>query len=773
MDSDFYKHIVEEMPTGFAYHKIVCNENGNPIDYIFLDLNSAFEKLTGLKKEDIINRNVTDVLPGIEESEFDWIKFYGEVALNGSKKVIEQFSDVLQKWYKVNVYSPEKGYFVTHFIELTKEMSQIYERAEDILLQEKIFTEALLESIPGYLYVYDSTGKLIRWNKKHETMTGYNSEELANMTLDKWFDAEDYVRVAAAVGEVFEKGYGEVEADLIRKDGEKIRILSNGVKLVKDDKIYFTGVGVDVTQQRKDQDTIQANQQFLTEIIENSGTLIYAKDRTGRYELVNKKWEQTTGMTRDFVIGKTDEQLFSATEAAEFRKIDSQVMESGQVVEKEETLINSDEIRYFISIKIPMRGKNNEIKGVCGVSTEITDRKKVEKQLLEAKNKAEDASNAKSQFLANMSHEIRTPLNGITGMMQLLAMTQLTQDQKEYIRLSKVSSDLLLMVINDILDYSKIEAGMMELESTNLNIRKILEDAVGLFSLSAAKKRIEINSQVEATVPENLIGDTFRLRQVFSNIIGNAVKYTDKGHVDIIIEKIDVLENNKIKLQCKVKDTGIGIPDNKKELLFKSFSQIDNSNTRKYGGTGLGLSICKGLINKMNGDLWVESKLGEGSTFYFTFILETDEFNFKQNDLEGSDQDKETSTDTPYILVVEDDELSRIVISRFIKNKGWKVAMAENGKDAIELFQNEEFDAIVTDVQMPLISGFQLTGIIRTMETNKHTPIIAMTAYALKGDKEKCIEAGMDDYISKPIGADEFYSTIQKWLNRNKLGGIT
>jgi signal transduction histidine kinase/CheY-like chemotaxis protein/HPt (histidine-containing phosphotransfer) domain-containing protein len=392
------------------------------------------------------------------------------------------------------------------------------------------------------------------------------------------------------------------------------------------------------------------------------------------------------------------------------------------------------------------------------------------KDLMQAKNAAESASRAKSEFLANMSHEIRTPMNGVLGVADLLLQTALPEKQQQLVRTIRASGKNLLYIINDILDFSKIEAGKLVLESINFDLRELIDGIYDLFSNKASEKGLTLTSKVHDNVLDIVYGDPVRLRQILTNLIGNAIKFTDSGTVHINTELIKQKNDKICVLRFEVCDTGIGLVQEQKEGIFDTFSQADNSTTRKYGGTGLGLTISRQLVELMDGEIAVSSELDRGACFWFTVSLQVPADQEVALSEYQQEQLKIDSNPHQYgcrVLLAEDNITNQIVAEGMIELYGCKVDLAVNGREASQAVRDQQYDLILMDCQMPELDGYSATNEIREFEKQtggSRTPIVALTAHAMDGDRERCLVAGMDDYLSKPLRQAQFQAILEKWL---------
>lgn len=531
---------------------------------------------------------------------------------------------------------------------------------------------------------------------------------------------------------------------------------------------------LEVVERIRAQETLSEERKILRALIDNVPDYMYVKDTDCRFLVANAAVARQMGAkSPEELLGKTDFDFYPRELATTFFEDEQKVIRTGQAeINREESGLDPQgNVSQVLTTQVPLRDKNGKVAGLVGIGHDITQLKKVHAEMQKAREVAEAASRAKSEFLANMSHEIRTPLNGIMGMTDLALETELSREQREYLETVKVSADSLLTVINDILDFSKIEAGKIDLESVDFDVRDSLESALKTLAIRADEKGLELLCEVAPEVPEVARGDNTRLRQVLLNLVGNGIKFTDEGEIAVKVRQ-QAKDEHGLLLHFTVSDTGIGIPENKRDLIFDPFAQADSSTTRKYGGTGLGLTISNRLVHMMGGRIWVESEEGRGSHFHFTVRLQiTDRKEIKV----GSPAPPEVLRGVR-VLVVDDNGTNLRILEGMLKRWEMIPVCVEGGEQAlVELAtaRNERraFGLIVTDMHMPKMDGFELVEHIRERPELSTATIMMLTSAGHRGDAVRCQKLGVSAYLLKPIRQSELREAVAKILGAHEPGG--
>ncbi|MCC5930551.1 MAG: PAS domain S-box protein [Cyclobacteriaceae bacterium] len=839
---------------GYAYHRIILDEKGMPFDYEFLNVNNTFEKITGLKKDYVVGRTVRQSLPGIEKSKFDWIAFYGNIAIDGGEAVLEQYSEHLKRWYKIHVYSSEKGFFTTVFIDDTENRI----KTEEL---EGFFTVNL-----DLLCIADLNGFFIKTNTAWSHILGYSSRELEQRKFLDFVHPEDLTSTLLAMKQLAK---GEDVINFINryraKDGSyryiewrshpKGNLIYAAARDITERYIYqdrldqamrhanmyvweidemglytFIGSGVErvlgykpeeligkvtcfellpegqrtqarrffktifnakapfenykSTYQSKDGRTIwlsisglpvfnsdgslkgyRGTDVDITKLektrLEYESVLNTQKEMICRFKpdttltFVNDAYCRAFGKTREELVGTSFLRLVPFDNHHDIKKHISNIIENNVVVTYEHTAISPDgDIIWQEWTDYVIATENDMVTELQSVGYDITNRKQVQEELRIAKEKAEAASNAKSEFLANMSHEIRTPLNGVIGFTELLKSTQLSAEQKLYVENANTSGHVLLGIINDILDFSKIEAGMLDLDSVKTDIIHLFESSIDIVKHTAGKKNLELLLDLDYSMPRSAVVDPLRLKQILVNLLGNAVKFTEKGEVRLRVRYTDLLEG-KGKFAISVQDTGIGISLSQKEKLFKAFSQADSSTTRQFGGTGLGLIIADKIAKMMGSEINLHTEIGKGSTFYFNIVAETC--------IDTPDKYK-TLEVIHQCLIIDDSRQNSQILTKLLKKWGIECKSCENGFDALKLLNTEgPFDVIICDYIMPYFDGLETISLIRNKISHLADKPVYILLHSVTDDLafyEKCNACTIDYLIAKPVKADDLYNCL-------------
>ncbi|MBA3664931.1 MAG: PAS domain S-box protein [Bacteroidetes bacterium] len=653
---------------------------------------------------------------------------------------------------------------VSIFVELYKKNHELIMQGEymktlnEKLQQQSQYVRGLIEATLDPLITINSEGKITDMNYALTRITGIPREQITGTDFFNYFTKP---KVAKEVyEEIFEKGsIVDYLLTIRHKNGKLTDVLFNG-SVYTDEKGNVLGVVVVARE--------KLLSKYSRSLIEASLDPLITINSEGKITDMNDALSNITGITREKLTGTDFFDYFTDREKA--RQVYEEVFAKSFVVDFPLTIRHKDgkltDVLFNGSVYKDDRGN---VLGVVIVARDITARKKFENDLIDAKRNAErakraaeEAVKAKQQFLSNMSHEIRTPLNAIIGFTKVVLKSELTEKQKEYVSAIKISGDALIVLINDILDLAKVDAGKMSFERIPFKLSASIYAMIHLFETKIHEKNIQLIKKYDNSIPEVLEGDPVRLHQVILNLVSNAVKFTTEGSITITVKRLEE-DDKSATIKFSVTDTGIGIPENKISSVFDNFQQATSGTARLYGGTGLGLAIVKQLVESQGGSIEVESKVGEGSTFSFTLTFKkTTEKVEKESD---HDVIIENGAGNIKILVAEDVVLNQLLMKTLLEEYGFQMDIAANGRIAIEKLTHNKYDIVLMDLQMPEKNGYETTEYIRN-ELKLDVPIIALTADVTTADVEKCKAVGMNDYISKPIDDKLLYKKLNKYLKR-------
>jgi PAS domain S-box-containing protein len=686
--------------------------------------------------------------------------------------------------------------------------------------EKMLFHASLLDQVYNAVITTDLMGNVIYWNKFAEALYHWTAEEAMGKNISETivpenkFEAMQYI-----MAKIKKDGHYEGEFPVRRKNGSIFQAYHtfSAVRDSNSEMIGLVGVSVDITDRIRAEKALQNKDLLLggvavaTNILLTEPDLDCAVNQTiellGLVTSLDKVCifeNQTSGKggpsaclryewIKDAasILENNSESQDSLCNPALSDWID--VLSKGRSIkglvrifpEVEKSMLKLQNTKSLLVIPIMVEGQfwgfirfddchservwtgteGSILQAAAASIGGAIARRHAEDELRTAKNAAEAAAKAKSEFLANMSHEIRTPMNAVIGLAGLLSETDLTVEQRNYLEMIRSSGDSLLSVIKDILDFSKVDSGKLELESRTLNLQQSLEDALNLVRPTASKKGLSLNYSINESAPRAIIGDPTRLQQVLANLLSNAVKFTDKGTISVLVSG-KKLGSAAHEICFSVKDTGIGIPEDKMCRLFQSFTQIDSSTTRRYGGTGLGLAITRKLVEMMGGKIWAESRVGRGSTFCFTIKADATSIEpaSRKTETRRESDDGAQGNHTLRILLAEDNSVNQIVMLKMLTKLGYHADVAATGKEVLRSLERQPYNLVLMDIQMPEMDGFEAARAIRKRWAKEDQPkIIAITAYALDGDREKCLAAGMDSYISKPVKLEELRKVLESY----------
>ncbi|MBK5969483.1 MULTISPECIES: PAS domain-containing sensor histidine kinase [Thiorhodovibrio] len=749
--------------------------------YVYQRVNPAYERFWGLSKEEIIGRSVTDLFG--EAFFSSQLKDRLDRCLAGEVVRYSGWFEfpVLGRRHMDVTYQPlrDPEGRVTGLVNLARDMTgqALAEEQLKTLLQQT----GAMAKVGGW--ELDARTLEMTWTEQtyaiHELPVGQMPS--VQEAID-FYHPEDRPKIAAVVQAALEQAQPyDIEVRFITAKGQALWTRSIGKPVLKDGEVVkLTGAFQDVTARKQAELALQETKDDLEQAVRFANVGLWDWDFITNKVHYSEEWKGQIGYADD-EIGDAFEEWQSRVHPDDLDK----------ALAHFDQAINTKADRYELVFRF--RHKDGHYIWVLaqafihqdptgkpiriiGSHIDITNQKALEQELIEAKERAEAASQARSEFLANMSHEIRTPLNGVMGMLQVLDDAELEPQFKEAVSIAMGSSQTLLTVINDILDFSKIEAGKLSIAHEPFNLNALLPSVIAAFRQQAANKGVALHSGLAPDLPARVLGDAARLRQVLFNLLGNAIKFTERGEVRLDTRVLSGKDPARMRLEFAISDTGIGIPEDRLADIFESFTQVDSSNTRRFQGSGLGLAIVRRLVGLMDGQVTIASTLGQGTEVRFDIRVETaaeDEL-APHEPVRAGLRTGLAPTKALQVLVVDDEPTNTKVLSMMLNKLGHQVQTAANGRQALDRLRSQAFDLVFMDASMPEMDGLEATRHIRDNQDgdlNPSVPIVALTAHAMKGDRERFLAAGMDDYLSKPIVVQALHDALHRVMGKGNSRG--
>ena len=629
------------------------------------------------------------------------------------------------------------------------------------------------------VFLKDAEGRYLMINPAGCRISGLDEEGILGRTDGELFEAPvahvmtEHDRLVIQSGRPF-----VFEERIPVPGGERIYHISRSPYRDKAGKVVgLIGVGRDISERKRSEEVLEQSEERARVLIEGvRDYAIFMLDPEGIVITWNSGARTTTGYQTSEIVGRSFEVFFppSAAQAGEPGRLLGAARNQGQIETEGFRLRRGGANFWANHVLTALRSSDGGLRGFSSIMKDSTERKRAEAALREVslrEQAALEASRLKSEFLANMSHEIRTTMNGVLGMSSLLLDTQLSPQQRDYIGIVKNSAESLLGIIDDILDFSKIEAGKLAIHARDVDLFQLIEETLKSFSLAAERKGLQLVSRLDPAVPREVQADPTRLRQVLVNLLGNALKFTERGSVTLEAFLDPAPEPGSLQLRFKVRDTGIGISPESMSRIFQPFSQVESASNRRYGGTGLGLSICKRIVELMGGALGVESRAGEGSEFWFTIQLNAGRRPVDPVQSKGpSESAAPSGSSLMRILIAEDNPVNQMVMLRMLERLGYSADSVATGQEVLDALGRAHYDLILMDCQMPGMDGYEATRRIRARSgPESMMPVVALTANAMIGSREKCLEAGMNDFATKPVILDSLRELLERWIPRSVI----